>query len=823
MIHGNWATALSTIITVLLLTLAPPVSADVAIGQPQSLTTDLATTPNNHELIGNMLSSPKNGNLRQLSDAVHFHDWQPIGQDALNAPRQHTTIWLKAALHNSSDQALIHWLVLEPWRLNRVDAFLLHPVTGEQLRHYATGLDIALEKPAVGNGKAIIPVTLSPGETQQLYLKIYNDSLPFISIKNWEPAAYSQSIHDSRMFQVALFAAIVTLLVVLALQFNTGLIITGIWLLVAFIFEVEKDGFFSNYLLISLEHYSANLRVSGWIFTEQLFLAVSLFLLGLNKRRGWQIFLLLTTLSAFTMVSLTFVLNGVSIRNLGILVTGLYALSWLFMILPALRIKRTQQLTILTLLSIYWVVSVFLLLGYAFNFYYTSAFAVTRIYVEIIVALALIITYSWQQKHKIKVAENALQAYESKSRKILEQAVQDRTEDLNSALETAKKSSIAKVNFLKQITHDLRAPLTAILGYAQLQTVGVVSDQKANQIIQDRALYMKVLIDNLLDYTQDITVHNNKQSDIYLIAFIDNLVNQAHVLANKYDNRFQLKIETELPTIISCNSTQLQRVLLNLLDNAAKYTADGFISLSITDSCDQHGLSALTFIVSDTGRGIAPHVLENIYTPFFQGVESNPGNGLGLPICFELTENLGGSLELKSELGAGTVATCTIPYLVGDEQLATLALPVAQDLLPAFDAQGQKAWIIEDSKPISELLDCELTEMGFETMLSMSAEAFIETTSIKTTVQSSDKHVSEIPAVIITDYHLPGASGLAVLHAARTQWPEVPVMLLSATQKSKPQPSETPTLGFCTYLSKPIDLLALRLELAKLCNLTQIT
>ncbi|MFD1007221.1 ATP-binding protein [Oceanisphaera ostreae] len=813
MIHRHWTATLLATLTALFLVLVSPARADMVSG-PSDLShiIDLANMPDNTELTGNMLTSPKNSTIQNLSDAVNFSDWHNIGRDTLNAPRQHTTVWLKAAVHNSSDQALIRWLVLEPWRVNRVDAFFINPASGEQLRHDATGLDIPLQDRTVSNGKTIVPVTLSPGETQQFYLNIYSDSLPFISIKSWEPVAYSQSINDSRIFQIALFAAILTLLIILLLQFNVGLIITGIWLLVAFIFETEKDGFFSNYLLSFLEDYSANLRLSAWIFTEQLFLMTSFILLGLNQHRHWRIFIQLTAASAFIMTCLTFVLNGASIRSLGIMITGLYAISWLFMIIPGLRIKRTQQLAILALLSIYWVVSVFLLLGYAFNFYYTSTFAVTRIYVEIIVALALIMTYSWQQKQQIKVAKNALIVHESQSRKRLEQAVKDRTEDLNSALETAQKGSTAKVNFLGQISHDLRAPLTAILGYAQLQTAGLISDQKANQIIQDRALYMKDLINSLVDYVQDTAADNDEQSDIYLIAFIDNLVNQTHFLANKQNNRFQLKIETELPTVIRCNHTQLQRILLNLLDNAAKYTVKGYISLSIIVDSNQDEQPSLIFRINDTGRGIAPHQLEHIYTPFYQSSESNPGSGLGLPICFELTERMGGSLELKSELGVGTVAICTIPYIAGDELLATLSLPVAQDLLPMFDAQRQKAWIIEDSKPISELLDGELTEMGFDTALAMNAEAFIETIT----------NDCETPAIIITDYQLPRASGLAVLHAAREQWPNVPVLLLSATQNSTPQTVETPSLGFCAYLSKPIDLLALRLKLARLCNLTQI-
>src|SRR5690554_4800928 len=268
--------------------------------------------------------------------------------------------------------------------------------------------------------------------------------------------------------------------------------------------------------------------------------------------------------------------------------------------------------------------------------------------IEIVIALALIFTYSWQQKKQLKVAERALKKQELESRNALEQAVKDRTEELNGALESARKASTAKVNFLGQVTHDLRSPLTAILGYAQLQANDVVSAPEANQVIQNRALYMKDLVDGLVNYARDITVANDESHDIYLIAFIDNLVNQAHIIASEQDNQFQLKIETDLPTIIRCNRTHLQRILLNLLDNAAKYTQQGDISLSITFNDSPDHEPSLVFCVRDTDCGIAPHHLEKIYTPFYQASENNPGAGLGLAICFELAETLGGSLHLES-------------------------------------------------------------------------------------------------------------------------------------------------------------------------------
>lgn len=811
MIYSNYKTTLSLLMTVLVFFLPKPLLAElngVETKTAQEQVIDLTIIPNGQELTGLMRAIIKDSSVQTLNDAQNFNNWVNATPDKLAAPRQLTTSWLKATFHNSSDLPLIHWLVLEPWRLNRVDAYFVNPDTGEQLWHTATGLEVPLQNRAISNGKTIIPIKLNAGEARQIFVKINSKSLPSFSIKNWEPVAYTENIDRSRLFQTAILAGILTLLIVLVSQLNTGLLITGAWLLAAFILEAEKDGYFSNYLLSSLEHYSFNLRVSAALFAGQLFLATSVFLLGLNRQKTWRRLLLLTAFLAFLIAGLTFILDPTTIRYLGIVLTLFYTLSWLFMIAPALRIRQPGQITLFSLLAIDWATNSFILLGYIFNFYYTSAFVEARIYIELLIALTLITTYTWQQKSQLKASENALKEIELKHLETLEETVESRTQDLNNALTSAHKASTAKVNFLGQISHDLRSPLTSILGYAQLQAVQAVDQRKANQIIQDNAFYMRDLIDGLVSYARDSATHSDEQRDIYLITFTDNLVNQAHLLAQKQGNRFQFKIETDLPTVIRCKSTQLQRVLMNLLDNAAKYTSNGRITLSIAVSTHQDK-NCLIFSITDTGKGISKEQLEQVFTPYYQATKNGTGAGLGLAISQELTESMGGTLDIKSELGVGTQITCTIPYTPVDEQQVNPCMPAIDDLLPSYNAQGQLAWLVEDSQPIGQLLSRELTEMGFTPLLFTSAEAFIEALHKGT----------EKPAIIITDYRLPGASGAKVLSMTRSYWPNLPVVLLSGTQNSNPQPFNIASQRFSAYLSKPVNLLELRLKLAELCNL----
>ncbi|MBN7769671.1 hypothetical protein KUV44_04360 [Marinobacter daepoensis] len=617
---------------------------------------DLAMLANGQELLSYMEVRKATHTGENLEEGLNGKPWQKATSNALKAPRQHSVYWLRATFQNSSQRALTQWLVFEPWRLNRLDAYVFSE-RGELIWKDSTGLEIPQQERSVDNGKTAIPVAMAPGEQQRLLIRVYSDSLPFLSIRNQNPVAYTRQLDANESRHIAFLAGITILLFVLALQLNKTLLITGVWLLVAFIFESEKDGFFSTFLLPGLSDYSANLRVSAWFFTEYLFLVTSVLLLKLPLSRAWRGYLIVAGSATVLMSLLTFVLDGAQIRNLGVIMTAGFAISWLLLVPKALSNPQKGQKVVLSLLATYWAVSAFLLAGYTFNFYYTSAFAAARIYAESAIALALIATYTWQQKHQVAKAQQAVKS----QRQRLEMSVKDRTRSLDRALNTAKKENRAKVDFLAQITHDLRAPLSTIIGYTRLRKSTPDAVPMADQVIEDRATYMLTLIDGLVNYARDIAPSQDEVRDIYLTTLIDSLVYQGHILANRNQNIFQLDIETEIPTLIRSNSTQLQRILLNLIENAAKYTQNGSIVLSVAMNVIPGNTPSIVFRVIDTGCGISEEDLKKIYVPFFMTSDSNPGAGLGLPIAFELAKSLGGQLELDSQPGEGTTATCTLP------------------------------------------------------------------------------------------------------------------------------------------------------------------
>src|SRR5690606_33357797 len=141
-----------------------------------------------------------------------------------------------------------------------------------------------------------------------------------------------------------------------------------------------------------------------------------------------------------------------------------------------------------------WTTSTTFVLMYIFNIDYTAEFATMRIIIEAIVVLGLLLVYARQKRDKEKSLELQLRHHEKASREQLEQKVTERTQQLHQALAEAKKANDSKTNFLRQVTHDLKSPLTSIMGYAQLLRAESGSTGKMSNTIYSSAQHMLNMI-----------------------------------------------------------------------------------------------------------------------------------------------------------------------------------------------------------------------------------------------------------------------------------------------------------------------------------------
>lgn len=790
-------------------------AATPASTQASLVELDLAQLSAEHDLAAFMQvrdgEQPQAGSLEQVLAAPGWQRGAPA-QDLLSAPREHSTIWLQAVISNTSSEPLTRWFDISPWRLNQVEAWFLEPQTLQVLATAKTGLDFSVAERNVKSSRALLPVTLAPGETQRLVLRITSDSRPFLVINSWDPVDYTAYTVTRYQTHAILLTVILTLLAVLLLQqSNRQYLLIGVWMLVAFIFESEKEGYVSFVLFSSLADYADNIRFSMWIINESLFLTVSVYLLGLSQHRIWRWLAPIALSVAAVFSYLTFILDGVEIRNLGSVINIILLVVWVLLIPSALKKKQRYQWFFLFLLSLWWLVTSFILLGYVFNFYYTSAFAPSRVIVEVVVMLGVLLAYSVQQRTDKQVLEYQLRTQEKAQRDRLQQAVKERTWSLRQAVEEASRANAAKTEFLARITHDLRSPLTPVLGYAQLLLAEKGHVGEMGRTIHGSAAHMLQLVNRLIDYARGAGEGEARLDDLYLFSFLGGIAKEANMAAQGNGNRFELITAPDLPHVVRSDATYLRQILLNLLDNAAKHTVDGNIELYVgCDEVSPDQRANLVFCITDNGCGVPPEQQERLWEAFYQPPGAREGQqsglGLGLSIVQQLSQRLGGSLTFDSATDKGTRVCLSLPVMLGREEdieAAILALP--RHILPRLDGSGLTVWVVEDSPSILEFLSIELSGLGFCVHTFDDGRAVIEAIS-------GDMLP---PDIVLTDYYLPGANGDSVLAAVKRRCPEVPVLLLSATQEMSVSEGEPGGGGYAARLSKPVDLVTLRRELAK--------
>ena len=259
-----------------------------------------------------------------------------------------------------------------------------------------------------------------------------------------------------------------------------------------------------------------------------------------------------------------------------------------------------------------------------------------------------------------KMTEHLSEAYAGLERKVAE-----RTQALTVANEKLEEASQLKSQFLANVNHELRTPLSSIIGYARLmrrETEGQISSlQRENlQDLLRNAERLLGLIDSLLDFAK---IESGRMEIKLEPVKIDALVQEAVAMLEPTLNGNSVRIVRDIPLAIALFHTdreKLRQIILNLLGNAVKFTDHGDIRISVRQETDGFKLT-----VTDAGIGIDREDMERIFGEFNRGRLTNDGNyrgtGLGLAIVKRLVDVLGGTIAVESQVGKGSMFTVTIP------------------------------------------------------------------------------------------------------------------------------------------------------------------
>ncbi|WP_147400411.1 sensor histidine kinase, partial [Acidovorax cavernicola] len=270
-----------------------------------------------------------------------------------------------------------------------------------------------------------------------------------------------------------------------------------------------------------------------------------------------------------------------------------------------------------------------------------------------------ITAWSSQQTRQRNAARQTLLLWQAREQHRLEEEVLRKTRALSEALDQAERRAREQKELLAYISHDLRAPVSTILGNLKLMQARSDAPQHTRlAAIERSAGYQLELIDDLVYYAKgELAPLAVETQPVHLRTLVDNIAQYADALAQRQNNTFTLQVDGELPAVVRLDGKRLQQVALNLLANAAKFTRDGAIGLwlqarPIDDAWQLH------FEVTDSGTGIDGETLARM-TRLLADNAPAVGGGLGLLIAHRIVQRMGGQLSVHSVDGTGTrVAFC---------------------------------------------------------------------------------------------------------------------------------------------------------------------
>lgn len=337
--------------------------------------------------------------------------------------------------------------------------------------------------------------------------------------------------------------------------------------------------------------------------------------------------------------------------------------------------------------------------------------------------------------------------------------------DLKIAKELAEKASQAKTEFIANMSHDIRTPLTGIIGMSKMLEEKAVNQEEKQYAgwVNDSGKQLLKLLNGVIEM---VSAEHMNEDDLHLETVnlqecLDELYQLEKPAFLQNNIIFELAIDSKIPTLIQTDRIKLSRILLNLLGNAIKFTNKGSIKLSVNLEKLSSSHNKLHFRVADTGKGIPKEDQDKVFERFYRVSPSyknaHHGHGVGLHIVEKYVELLGGEIGLESEEGKGSCFFFSIPLLAGQPSVATPDEEIRQDNSVNYSFDLPFILLVEDNEIALRVVEGMVTKAGCSFLSATSGEEGLQLA--KTTAFD----------LIITDIGLPGISGWEMAQQIR-QW-----------------------------------------------------
>lgn len=379
-------------------------------------------------------------------------------------------------------------------------------------------------------------------------------------------------------------------------------------------------------------------------------------------------------------------------------------------------------------------------------------------------------------------------------------------EETQQALVKAEAASKAKSEFLFSMSHDIRTPMNAIMGYLRLLDEQQDHPAKREEYIhkmEDSSSLLLSIINNVLEMSQleggKAALEETAWSTEQMLDSVCSLV-APQMEAKKITFERALSAEH---TFVWCDITKIREICLNLLNNAHQYTPEGGrVSMRVTElPSDREGYALFRTEIEDNGIGIGKEFLPHLFEPFAREQDTThskiAGAGLGTTIAKKLTELMGGTIEVESEAGKGTKFTIVIPHRIAAEGDA----PDRRTEGPALtDFSGKRILLAEDNGLNAEIAMALLTEMGFQIEWAQDGDICVSM------LEQAEAGYYDL---VLMDIQMPNMNGYQAAEAIRSMADrskaDIPIIAMTANAFEEDKENAY-AAGMDAHLAKPVDI-----------------
>lgn len=722
-----------------------------------------------------------------LDQAMHLKssDYKPMPNENTDLGFTTHNFWIRFQLKNTSDKVLFYLFETARPITDVVELYTLK--SGNQITKQISGDALPFDKKSVNYRKSIFKISLKPNEEQQFYLHVKSDgemlSMPMVlhTSEDLLAATSFEQFVFGLFYGILIIAAILYMFFFFAMRDKTFLYYS-MYVVFIGLLQFSVDGYFYEFFTPQ----------SGWLSLHSviLFACIANFFLG----RYAQVFLKIDTYNRF--ITLAFYV--------------LYALD-LALFLSLFLFPKALELSypianvlglVLLLLIIASQIVIYNKTKVLDRFFATGVFFLISGFVVFILKNFSLLPLNFWTENGSKFGTGLEVIFLSLSMANLIRNLKNDREELQTiALQKSEEMNELKSYFLSNISHELRTPLNAILNMAKT----IASDSKDEQI-QNNSQIIKYSTYSLLNSVNDILDFSKIEKNEIKIELSEfNLVKTVeHIVANftreAKDKGLEFNfIKAEgLPQMVLGDVARLSQILQNILNNALKFTNEGFVKFELSSKKEKENKVEIIFTITDTGVGISKEKINSVFDSFSQEGINNKrkygGLGLGLYIVKHLINLQNGKIKVDSTVGLGTVFTIHLTYdnVIVKKEDDTIVSAVEYDL------KGKSILVVEDNA-MNQMVIKMITKKWQNTSVDFANNG--EEGVQKLTQNHYD--------IILMDLQMPIMDGYEATIAIRNgeageSKKTIPIIALTADVMESTK-IRVFDIGMNKYLSKPVD------------------